>query len=40
MNILVLVINVHDSHYAMLSASCIHGSHAVDVVARFGRGIS
>jgi len=30
---------MHDSHYAMLSTSCIHGSHAVDVVARRGWGI-
>jgi len=34
------VINVHDSYYATPSASCIHGSHAVDVAARRGRGIS
>jgi len=34
------VINVHDSLYATQSASCLHGSHAVDVVARRRRGIS
>jgi len=34
------VINVHDSYYATPSASCIHGSHAVDVAARRGRCIS
>jgi len=34
------VINVHDSYYATPSALCIHGSHAVHVAARRGRGIS
>jgi len=34
------VINVHGLHYATPSASCIHGSHAVDVEARHGRAIS
>jgi len=33
-------VNVHDLLYATQSASCLHGSHAVDVVARRRRGIS
>jgi len=35
-----LVINAHNSHYTMPSASCIHGSHAVDVAAYHGKSIS
>ena len=34
------VINMYASYYEMQSASCIHGSHVVDVSARHGWGIS